>query len=107
MLCARVMRGSSSRANSETPLAAISAANLGRAQRIAHADDHLARAIEFQIGAAGLGIGPGGPDLEQDVGGEDLARERGDLGPFVDILLVGIAGRLARPGLDQHFHARP
>ena len=62
------------------------------------ADDDLARAIAGQIGVAGLGIGPGGADLQQDVGGEDLVARGGDLGPFVDVLLVGIAGRLAGAG---------
>ena len=33
-------------------------------------------------------------------------RDGGDLGPFVDVLLVGIAGRLARPRLDQDLQAR-
>ena len=107
MLCARVMRGSSSRANSVTPLRGrLLSANWGEPKGIAHADHDLARAVQAEVGLAGLGIGPGGAHLEHDVGGENGFARGGNLGPFVDILLVGIAGRLAGPGLDQDFEPR-
>ena len=79
---------------------------LGGAQRIARADHHLALAVEFQVGAAGLGAGPGGADLQHDIGGKGVAARRGDLGPLLDILLVGKVGRLAGSGLDQDLEAR-
>ena len=74
------------------------------AERIALADHHLAAAIKVEVGAAGLGIGPGGSDLEHDVGGEGFRPRGDDFGPLVDVLLIGMAGRLARPGLDDHLH---
>ena len=103
MLWARVMRGSSSRAKSVTPRAASSALACGRTQRIAQGDDHLPGAESGQIGLARLRIGPGRPDLEQNVGGEGLVAGRDDLGALVGVEPVGETGRLARPALDQHF----
>ena len=72
------------------------------AKRIAVADHHLTAAIEVEIGAAGLGIGSGGPHLEHNVGGECFRPRRNNFGALVDILLIGMACRLARPGLDDH-----
>ena len=68
------------------------------------ADHHLAAAVVLEVGSAGLGIGPGGSDLEHNVGGKGVGPRGDDFGPLVDILLIGMAGRLAGAGLDDHIH---
>ena len=56
---------------------------LGRAQRIAHANDHLARAESRAVGTAGFGIGPGGADLKDHLGGgEQFVPALGDPAPL-------------------------
>ena len=104
MLCARVIRGSSSSAKSETPRFPNSAASLRLAQRVAQPDHHLTAAILLEVALAGLAVGPGGPDLQEDVGREDFGPRGDDLGPFVRILPIEVAGRHAGPGLDVYLH---
>ena len=79
---------------------------LGLAERIAHGDDHLARPQTPLVVGGPLGIGPGGADLQQDVGGEDLVTGGGDFGPFFEVLFVGEPGRLAGSTLDDDLETR-
>ena len=79
---------------------------LGRTQRIAQSDDDLAPTVAGQIGRQALAGGPGGADLEEDIGGEGLVPAFDQLGALVGVELVGEARRLAGPALDQDREAR-
>ena len=53
----------------------------------------------IQIGAAGFGVRPERPDLQQQLGGERIAA-RADFRAFFGVLLIGKSGRFARAGLN-------
>ena len=72
------------------------------AQRVALADHHLALAVKFQVLAAGLGVGAGGADLQENIARKYLGAGFGDFRPFVNILLIAVARRLAGPSFNQH-----
>ena len=67
-------------------------------------DHHLPATVLIEVGRAGLPVGPGRPDLQDDVGRENFRPRRDNLRPFVRILPIEVAGRRAGPGLDAYLH---
>ena len=107
MLCARVMRGISSMENRLTWRSAMRRDGIERGERLAEADDGLRRRAEqFDIAAAGLGIGAGRAHLQQDFGlGENLGAALADARAFLGILGIGKAG--AQPAPDSTSRSTP
>ena len=107
MLWARVVRGISSTENEVTPVAAISCTVCTIAQRPQEADQRLALAQQRQIGLAGHVVGAVTENLQHDVGrAKDLGALGHDLGAFVDVVRIGIAGLDAGAGFDDDFQSR-
>ena len=89
MLCARVMRGSSSRAKSVTPRAAISPAACGLPSGSHRPMTTCPARSRGRSARPACRIGPGGADLEEHVGGEDFVAAGHDFRPLGHVLLVG------------------
>ncbi len=100
MLCARAMRGTSSIAKTVQPRRASSARSSGGRERLAHADDDLPLVMAVEVVATEEGVRAERPDLQQDVGGEDLVAV-GQLGAVLLIRRVGVLRCAAGPPLHD------
>ncbi len=101
MLCARLMRGISSMANSATPDLASAAEALGVGERIEHADQR--RALLHTLDD----VGARPPHGEHDIGaGHCVGIRAGDIGARLLVVLIGEMRPEPRAGADFDLGAR-